>query len=125
MWSDSDAVVRHYPVNVFDPTLANHMAGAELTQYENYLTGLKFQNEYVQGPPTDTSRAIVKQIVGTAAVVSDCDFDASVVVNGRTNQIVKPAGTQRTLVNAKVELTGGVWKVTEFNNVSVGCVTAS
>jgi hypothetical protein len=125
MWTDSDAVAHHFPINVFDPILGDHIAGAELTQIQNFLTSLKVQGQYAIGPPIDTSRAIVKQLVGTAAVVSDCAFDGSVIVSGLTNQVVKPATTQRALVNAKVELIDGVWKVTELNNVSVGCTTAS
>ena len=125
MWTDSDEVVRHYPINDVDARLENHMAGEALGQFKTFLTGLKFKNQYAIGPPTDTSRAIVKQLVGTVAVVADCDFDGAILMNGRTNQIVKPAGTQRDLVNAKVEIVEGAWKVTLFTNVSVGCVTAS
>jgi hypothetical protein len=73
----------------------------------------------------DTSRAIVKELDGTLAVVSDCDFDGSITMDGRTKQVVSPAVSQRALVNAKVELIDGVWRVTEFNNVRVGCEAAS
>jgi hypothetical protein len=112
-------------VNESDPVLNEHLGGDELKQVQNTATGLKFQSEYLAGPPLDTSGAIVKQLVGAAAVVADCNIDQSVLMNGRTNQVVKPATAPRQLVNAKVELSGGVWKVTELSNVGVTCTSAS
>lgn len=125
MWTTNDAAFRHYPINYSDPSLANYMMGDELKQIQASLTDLAFASEYLTGPPTDTSMAIVTQLRGTLAVVSDCDFDRSTIMNGRTNQVVKPASTQRDLINAELELAGSVWKVTEFSNVSVGCTTAN
>jgi hypothetical protein len=125
MWSDIATVEGHYPVNPLDPILTRHTAGDERVRVGNFATGLKFQSQYLAGPALDTSRAIVKQVVGTVAVVADCEYDGSILMNGKTNQVVSPAGSQRELVNAKVELIEGEWKVTEFNNVSAGCTVAS
>jgi hypothetical protein len=124
LWQDIATVEGHYPVNPLDPVLTRHAAGNERAQVGNFATTLKFQNQYLAGPAVDTSRAIVKQLVGTVAVVADCEYDGSILMNGRTNQVVNPAGSQRRLVNAKVEWTEGVWKVTQLNNVSDGCTVA-
>jgi hypothetical protein len=124
-WADTFAVEGHYPVNEFDPILANHMAGNELNRVRNYATLLNHLNEYLAGPMPDTSGAIVKQQVGSAAVVADCEPDHSVLMNGKTGQVVRPAGTQPALVNAKVELIGGTWKVTDFSTVRSVCTSAN
>ena len=124
-WVDIDVVEGHYPINGSDPRLADHMAGKELNQVRNAALGLSFQGQYLAGPPTDTSAAIVKQLVGSAAVVSDCNVDGSILMDGRTNQVVKPGSIDRTLVNAKMELMAGVWKMTEFSNVGDLCTVPS
>ena len=84
-------------------------------------TALKFQGQYLAGPPSDTSGAIVKELVGAAAVVADCNVDPTVLDGwGSTNQVVKAANPRIGLLrNAKVELIGGTWKMTEFTNVGV------
>jgi hypothetical protein len=123
-WADIDAVEGHYPIDVFDVRLSNHMAGKQLGQVRTAATALKFQGQYLAGPPSDTSGAIVKELVGAAAVVADCNVDPTVLMDGRTNQVVKAASTDRVLRNAKVELIGGAWKMTEFTNVGVTCTVA-
>jgi hypothetical protein len=68
--------------------------------------------------------ATVKELVGNAAVVADCGFDRTATVDEKTGQVVQLAPTQRTLINAEVDLMDGVWKVTRFNIVRVGCAAS-
>ncbi len=120
-WTDYNDVATHFPVDPTNPILTIHMAGSQLDHVRNALTVLRFQGQVTEGPPPDTSLAVVKQVVGDAAVVADCGFDASTTINAATRQIITPPATQRTLVNAELELAGGVWKVTRSSVVRVGC----
>jgi hypothetical protein len=119
-WNDYLAVATHFPVNPLDPRLAHHMSGKELVFIQTQLTRAELQGQYLRGT-VDTSHAYVKGISGTDAVVVDCDLDQTAVWNGKTNQVATPAGTGRTLINARVDLVNGVWKVTDQSTVSEGC----
>jgi hypothetical protein len=120
-WADFDVVATHYPVDPTNPVLTNHMAGNQLIRVRNSLTALKLQDLVLQGPPVDTSLALVNQIIGNAAVVADCDFDPSVSVKGTTGQPIDKPTTRRTLINAELQLISGTWKVTKSTTVRVGC----
>jgi hypothetical protein len=115
----------HYPVDPTDDRLPLFMAGDELNRVRNQLTVLAHLGHVLRGPPVDTSMATVKQLVGIAAVVADCDLDQTATVDGKTGQIVEPAPNQRTLINAEVELMDGTWKVTRFSIVRVGCAASA
>ena len=67
----------------------------------------------------------MRQLVGSAAVVADCNIDRSVLMNGKTNQVVTPATGELSLANAKVERIDGTWKMTQFSNVGKTCTVAS
>ncbi len=125
MWTDIAAVEGRYPVNSSDPVLTRHTAGNELVHLNRAATDLNLKGEYLAGPALDTSRAIVRQLLGAVAVVADCYYDDSVLMNGRTNQVVNPADPVRELADAEVRFIQGEWKVTEFSNVSSGCTVAS
>jgi len=124
-WADINAVSSHPPVDATSPQLSEHMAGQELGQVQARLALLAVRHEYVVGPPVDTSMAEVKAVLGTAAVVTDCDLDQGVRKNESTGVVVNQASSQRTLVNARLDLIGGSWKVTQFSVVHPGCVSAN
>jgi hypothetical protein len=123
-WLDISTVEGHFPVNQLDPILSDNIAGDELQRVQLYAAKLHSEKEYLAGLEPDTRGAIVTQLFGTNAVVADCNIDRSTLRNGLTNQVVSPASGQRTLVNAEVQLIGGVWKMTEFSNVGVTCANA-
>ena len=123
-WADIEAVDTHYPVDPTNQILTDHMAATELNFVRSSLTVLNHLGQVLKGPPVDTSMATVKQLVGNAAVVTDCDLDQSVRVSAATGQTLDQPRTHRTLVNAEVELVGGAWKVTKLNIVSQACTAA-
>jgi hypothetical protein len=124
-WADIEAVDTHYPVDPTNQILTNHMAATELNFVRSSLTVLNHLGQVLKGPPVDTRMAMVKQLVGNAAVVIDCDFDQSVRVNAATGQTLDQPPSHRTLLNAEVELVGGAWKVTKLNIVSQACTAAA
>jgi hypothetical protein len=119
------SVATHYPVNPSDPELPVYMAGQELNRVRNALTILAHLGRVLRGPPVDHSMAIVKQLVGDAAVVADCDYDQTTTVDAKTGQVLDKPATMRTLVNAELQLMDGGWKVTRFNIVSHGCAVSA
>ncbi len=123
-WADINAVSTKYPVDATSAQLADHMAGPELTQVQAQLALLAAHDEYVVGPPVDSTLAKVKAQVGSAAVVSDCDLDTGITKNGMTGAVTSQAPKERTLVNARLDLIGGSWFVTQFSVVHAGCTTS-
>jgi hypothetical protein len=69
--------------------------------------------------------ATVKQLAATAAVIADCDFDQTATIDVKTGQVVQAAPTQRTLINAEVDLLDGTWKVTRVSIVRHGCLSVA
>jgi hypothetical protein len=123
--SASYVAATHYPVDPSDGRLSLYMAGDELNRVRNALTLLAHLGHVLRGPPVDTSMAMVKQLVGSAAVVADCDFDQTATVDAKTGTVVDPAPSQRTLVDAELHVMDGVWKVTRFSIVRQGCTSAA
>jgi hypothetical protein len=118
-------VATHYPVDPTDVQLPQYMAGQELNRVRNALTILAHLGRVLRGPPVDHSMATVKQLVGNAAVVADCDYDQTTTVDAKTGQVVDRPATGRTLINAELELMDDGWKVTVFNIVSHGCTVSA
>jgi hypothetical protein len=109
----------HFPVNLTDPRLAATMTGPELVAVRSRLLEARFQSQYAVG--TAELDPVVTGIDGTTATVSDCLFDHSRIVNGRTGKTVSGPDTERTLEHATLQLVDGVWKVATNQEVSMGC----
>jgi hypothetical protein len=114
------AVAETFPVNPIDQRLGAHITGPELLHVQAQLTQMKTEGQFIQG--TIDLAAKVTSVSDTAATVSDCNLDRTVFVDGKSRQLLSQPSTQRTLVYAKLELTGGVWKVAEFTPTGGRCL---
>jgi hypothetical protein len=81
---------------------------------------MKADGQFIQG--TIDLAAKVTSVTDTTATVTDCNLDRTVFVDGQSRQPLSQPSTQRTLVYAKLQLTGGVWKVFEFNATGSHCL---
>jgi len=115
------AVAGHYPVVPTDARIPAFMTGTLLNTVRSRLTIYALQGDYVQG--TAELGPTVVSVNGTEAIVMDCGFDHSVVVNGRTGQREgNPADTQRTKAKVTMQLVDGVWKMAALEQEGAGCV---
>jgi hypothetical protein len=115
------AVAGHYPIVPTDARIPEYMTATLLTTVRNRLTTYALAGEYVQG--TAELGPTVASVNGDQAVVTDCGFDHTVVVDARTGQRVgNPADTQRTQVKVTMQLVDGAWKIAALEQVGSGCV---
>lgn len=118
--TDFDAVATKAPIQGNSPILGNHMAGQELEGVVSHLLGLAEQNQVNTGL-LSTIHANVKQFTGTKAVVIACNRDTVGTADASSGRIITQPAPSTELVNAIVQETDGVWKVTYVSNVSAGC----
>jgi hypothetical protein len=114
------AVAETFPVNPVDPRLGAHITGPELLHVQAQLTQMRTDDQFIQG--TIDLAAKVTSVTDTSATVTDCNLDRTVFVDGKSRQLLSQPSTQRTLVYAKLELSGGVWKVFEFTPTGGRCL---
>jgi hypothetical protein len=107
------AVAETFPVNPADPRIGAHLSGSELAHVESQLAQMKANDQFIQG--TIDLAAKVTSVSDRGAMVTDCNLDRTVFVDGKTRQALSQPSAQRTLVYAKLQLTSGIWKVVEFN----------
>lgn len=103
------------------PALEETTAGPQLEQLRRILTRYREQGRVRRGQ--GTHHGVVRQIVddGRAAVVDDCaEVDpAGGLFDAQTGERVESGGEpgQRQLLEARLELLGGNWKVVNVNVV--------
>jgi hypothetical protein len=114
------AVAETFPVNPVDQRLGTHITGPELLHVQAQLSQMKTDGQFIQG--TIDLAAKVTSVTDTSATVTDCNLDRTVFVDGKTRQLLSQPSTQRTLVYAKLQLSGGVWKVVEFTPTGGRCL---
>jgi hypothetical protein len=114
------AVAETFPVNPNDSRVTAHLTGTELAHVQSQLAQMKTDGQFIQG--TIDLAAKVTSVTDTTATVTDCNLDRTVFVDGQSRQPLSQPSTQRTLVYAKLQLTGGVWKVFEFNATGSHCL---
>jgi hypothetical protein len=114
------AVAETFPVNPADARISAHLTGPELAHVGAQLARMKADGQFIQG--TIDLAAKVTAVTDTSAMVTDCNLDRTVFVDGGTRQLLSQPSTQRTLVYAKLQLTGGVWKVFEFDPTGGRCL---
>jgi hypothetical protein len=112
-----------YPANPLDPRLAQHMTGAELRTVQNNLTVMRVQG--LHGVGTFNLTPVVSAIDGTTATITDCIFDHTSTVNGRTGQVTTAADTTTTKNTITMVLDGGTWKISDNQRVGTGCIPSA
>jgi hypothetical protein len=114
------AVAGHYPIVPLDPRLPQVMTGVELSTVRKNLTLAALAGEYASGP-LDLA-PVVTAVNGTVAMITDCSFDHSRIINGRTQQTVTTGDTKRALQKVTMMLESGTWKIGDVQTVGSGCV---
>jgi hypothetical protein len=115
------AVAGRNPVIPTDPRIPAAMTGALLNSVRGRLTAYALEGDYLQG--TLEFGATVASVNGTQAIVMDCYFDHTVIVNAKSGQRVgNPADTARTLVQVTMQLGDGTWKMAAVEQKGTGCV---
>jgi hypothetical protein len=118
--ADFLAVAEHVPVSADSPLLANHMDGQRLDQARATLSTLSAQGRAETGTVKATS-IVVEQAAANAATLEVCEVDRSAVVDANTGVVVVPPVAAPTLVDVKLDLTAGLWKVSMKTTVRSGC----
>jgi hypothetical protein len=108
-----------YPVDLSDPRLAEHMTGAELATVRNFLSTLFLQSRH--GVGTWDLAPMVTAINGSTAMITDCVFDHTSIVDVKTGQTVSGPDTQTTQDHITMVLGNGLWTVSNDQRVAVGC----
>ncbi len=118
-WTDFLGVAEQPVVQPSDARLGAHMAGRKLDFVHTSLTKLALLRQHDTGT-VDIANAHVVELKGTAAVVAACETDGVAIVDA-AGQVVGPATNAPALVNQRLDLVGGIWKVTLGSNLRVAC----
>jgi hypothetical protein len=113
------------PMQPESPLLRAHATGRELQQVSSAFLARQSAGEVIKG--TIDLDPVVVSATASTAVVRDCNFDHSVIVNVATGQTIGTPDTQRQLVVATLEFdpTTNTWKVAATDHEGSGCTSPS
>jgi hypothetical protein len=114
------AVAGHYPIMASDPRLAQVMTGTELATVRKNLTLASLHRQYATG--TIDLAPVVSSVSGTTATISDCSFDHTRIIDGKTQQTITTGDTARGLQKVTMALEHGTWKISDEQTMGSGCV---
>jgi hypothetical protein len=114
------AVAGHYPIVPSDPRLAQVMTGTELATVRKSLTLASLHSQYATG--TIDLAPVVSSVSGTTATISDCSFDHTQIIDGKTQQTITSGDTKRALQKVTMALEDGTWKISDEQTTGSGCV---
>jgi hypothetical protein len=97
-----------------------HATGHQLTMVREALTRLSLLGHYDQG--TVDLAPVVTEINSDTATITDCLFDHSVEVDGRTNSPVEAPNAGHTLDTFKMSRVDGAWYVSDSTILKSGKV---
>ncbi|MDP9073893.1 MAG: hypothetical protein M3N98_06885 [Actinomycetota bacterium] len=119
-WDTFLAVASHNPVDPSDPKLAQHAAGMQLVNERAALIFLLTHHYHDMGIRTRTQYRVAEH-VGDSAVVTSCDSDRTEIVDDVSGKVAAPAPNTSSLVNHRLELTNGRWKVVDSATENKSC----
>jgi hypothetical protein len=117
--SYDDFLAMGNPIDPFNPRLGNHMADRELSQTQNALFSRKSAGQVIKGT-VDLSPKVTSN-TGSDAVVADCYLDKTQAYDAATDAPQGTLDTERQLVEARMSLRDGTWKVTAIEHKGSGC----
>jgi hypothetical protein len=120
-WADFEAATRTYPINPDNPRIPAHLTGTQLEKVRNQLVYMRGRDQYISGGSVDVSKAMVNQVRGDTASLTDCYLDSSYVVNGATGRPESQPTKQRVHVTVDLALVDGAWRVDTFHVAGLGC----
>jgi hypothetical protein len=116
-WADFVAVGD--PIEPFSPRLSEHMADEQLQQVQSAFLARKNAGQVFRGD-VDFAPKLVS-ITADEAVVSDCYHDRTQVFDAATGAPQGMVDTERQLVEAKLAIRYGSWKVVTMDHKGSGC----
>jgi hypothetical protein len=113
------------PMQPESPLLRAHATGRELQQVSSAFLARQSAGEVIRG--VIDFDPVVVSLTGSTAVVRDCNFDHSVVVNVATGQTIGTPDAKRQLVVATLQFDrpSGTWKVATTDHQGTGCISPS
>jgi hypothetical protein len=107
-----------------DPRLAEGTKGAALAAAQLSIRKWRADGHVLKVHQLDMNPRVV-ELGPNTAVVEDCGIDVSALLDGRTGEVVEPAGPPEAELNvATFELVNGVWMQDTFANAQGPCEPA-
>ncbi len=103
-----------------DPRLSEHTTGTALLAEQQALVANKSKGQVMVGDAV--LHPTVIQLDSGTATVTDCAYDRTALINGRTGSTITDGGSGGTADTATLVLENGVWKENHFKDEKTSCV---
>lgn len=97
----------------FDQELGPYLTGVAYTSLLHTMSQGRLRGQFLRGPMPEHDPAPDVVVEGTTATIRDCVLDAGEIYDGRRGVVVNPASGTRRLLEARMELVDGAWRLAQ------------